>query len=468
MAFRLKTLQKWLLRNAAQHNRPRFAAWLLARNLEPVPGLPKPAAARYRVLVLNLNKPGFWEDIAASFGEAADFELVSWPTFALTSFSAALLAPELSNKKYDTDDPAIEASKVRYRAFLSALWSHVLRYRKIDAVLTANFGYYNQREFAAALHAAGTPFIALHKENVKSPGRVKYWEPVYRARGRFEGSKIIVYSETERGLQVASGVADPSDVVVTGMPRLDRAHRARTHPPAEPRLQLLFFAFWKREKLTATERVSNARLRIESDEEWSRRNWNMLCEGTYRAVIELARSRPDVRVVMKTKPQSVRLEEILKMLGSTQEDLPPNFEIVKGGDPIDLIADSRVVVGFNSTALLEALAAGKPVIVPDFAEAQDPAMRELIIDLGEAVHKAQSERDLSRLIAHHLDEQPRPQPLTNVAIDVLRQWVGNHDGASGERVLAVVRSEIARSDAARAGSSNAILKEAAGMARAAG
>jgi hypothetical protein len=31
MAFRLKTLQKWLLRTAARHDRPRFAAWLLAR-----------------------------------------------------------------------------------------------------------------------------------------------------------------------------------------------------------------------------------------------------------------------------------------------------------------------------------------------------------------------------------------------------------------------------------------------------
>lgn len=453
MAFRLKTLQKWLLRLAARHDRPRFAAWLLARNLERFPGLPTARAPRYRVLILNLNKPGFREDVAASFAAAEDFELVCLPAYVLTSFSAALLAPELSNKKYDTDDPAIQASKLRYRNFLSSLWPHFNRYKKIDAVLTANYGYYNQREFAAALHRAGTPFIALHKENVKSPGRVKYWQPIYRARGRFEGSKILVYSETERELQVASGVAEAGDVVVTGMPRLDRVHRLRKQLAATaeaPRRQLLFFAFWKREKLTATERVSTARLRTENNEEWSRRNWNELCEGTYRAIVELARSRPDIRVILKTKPQSVRLEEILKMLGETAEALPSNFEIVKGGDPITLIAESQAVVGFNSTALLEALAAGKPVIVPNFAEACDPTMHDLIIDLGDAVEKAQSPQELSRLICRHLDASTKSrQDLPAVSLSCLRQWVGNDDGAAGERVLAAVRNEIMRTRDAR-------------------
>ncbi len=448
MAFRLKTLQKWLLRIAARRDRPRFAAWLLAHSLEPVPGLPAPSAPRYRVLILNLNKPGFQEDIAASFAGAEDFELVSWPTYALTSFSAALLAPELSNKRYDSDDPHIVASKLRYRNFLSALWSHVNRHKRIDAVLTANYGYYNQREFAAALDAAGTPFIALHKENVKSPGRVKYWQPIYRKRGRFEGSKILVYSETERELQVSSGVADAADVTGTGMPRLDRAHRMRSRLFAQgkqPAPLVLFFAFWKREKLTATERVSSARLRMESDEEWSRRNWDKLCEGTYRAIVDLARSRPDARIVMKTKPQSVRLEEILKMLGETADTLPFNFEIVTGGDPIGLIGQSRAVVGFNSTALLEALAAGKPVIVPDFAEARDPAMRDLVIDLGEAVEKASSPDDLSRAMHRHLDTWTEPaEELPAISLDTLRQWVGNDDGAAGQRVSAAVRSEISR------------------------
>ncbi|NWG24080.1 MAG: hypothetical protein HXY30_06615 [Pseudorhodoplanes sp.] len=446
--LRPKTWLKWILRIAARLNMPRLAAWLLARNLSPLPGLPAPASPACRIMVLNLNKPGFPADVAASFGDAHDVALVSWPTYALTSFSAALLAPELSNKRYATDDPAIEATKQRYRRFLLEVWQALTRSCPIDAVLTANYGYYNQREFAAALQEAGTPFIALHKENVKSPGRLKYWEPIYRARGRFEGSKILVYSETERALQIAGGVADANAIVVTGMPRLDRVHRWRREhggtAAANPR-QVLFFAFWAREKLTAYERVTDARLRVDSNEEWSRRNWNVLCEGTYRAVIELARARPDIRVVLKTKPQSIRLDEVLRSLGEYGGELPPNFSIVKGGDPVELIAESKVVIGFNSTALLEALAAGKTVIVPDFGEARDPAMSELVIDLGDAVQKAHSPDDLKRLVCLELDSPATvPEQLDPTAARTLREWVGNDDGGAGRRVLDSVRREIGR------------------------
>lgn len=455
MAFRLKTLLKWILRICAWWNMSRIAAWLLAQQIEPVPGMQRSGNSRYCILILNLNKPGFPADVAASFSAASDIELVSWPTYTLTSFSTALLSPALSNKRYDTDDPTIAVTKLRYRNFLFRVWQHLLRYKHIDAVLAANYGYYNQREFAAALREAGTPFIALHKENVKSPGRIEYWRPIYQARGRFEGSKILVYSDTERQLQITGGVASPNDIIVTGMPRLDRAHRSRHQNKrlrnTVPR-QILFFAFWKREKLTATERVSSKRTRTESNEEWGKRNWNDLCEGTYRAIVELARSRPDIRVVMKTKPQSVRVEQIIQMLGDTVPTLPENFIIVKGGDPIELIAESDAVIGFNSTALLEALACGKPIIVPDFAEAKDPAMTNLIIDLGAAVNKAGSPAEIETLAHRFLDAPNTSYHLTQTAADTLRHWVGNDDGAASQRVLEAVRTEIERAELARASS----------------
>ena len=61
-----------------------------------------------------------------------------------------------------------------------------------------------------------------------------------------------------------------------------------------------------------------------------------------------------------------------------KEDLPANVTLITSGDPFDLIARCQVVVGFNTTGLLEAIATGKPVIVPRFAEASDPAMQDLI------------------------------------------------------------------------------------------
>ena len=102
-----------------------------------------------------------------------------------------------------------------------------------------------------------------------------------------------------------------------------------------------------------------------------------------------------------------------------------------------------MVVGFNTTGLLEAIAAGKPVIVPRFAEASDPAMQDLIVDLDTAVEYAELPEALKTMICNHIDN-PRelPAQLPTEAARALRYWVGNDDGLAGRRVLEILRAEI--------------------------
>lgn len=436
----------------ARLQQPRLAARLLAMSVRPLRGQKTTHANKdtiFRVLVLNLNKPGFLEDIEDSLISDDTFNVVCWPNYVLKAFATGLLAPQLNNKRYDSDDPTIEATKRNYRRFLAEMWVHFRKIVPTDAVVSANFGYFAQREFGAALKELGTPFVVLHKENVKSPDRVKYWDPIYRTRGAFEGNKILVYNDTERSLQIRTGVAEPDQIVVTGMPRLDRIHEWRENhadakkAPSPP--TVLLFSFWRKEKLTATERITADRIRVDdADDEWSGLSWNTLCEQTHHAVVEVARRRPDARVIIKTKAFSRRVEDILGILKDGGADLPANVKVVSGGDPFPLIKDSSVVVGFNTTALLEALAAGKPVIVPNFAEATDERMRPLVIDIGSAAARPQSQQELIEMICNCLDA-PMPSS-SDIPPDVgqaLRYWVGNDDGAAGKRVRQAVLREIA-------------------------
>ncbi len=450
--MRIKPLLYPALHLLARWRRPRLAARLLALCVRPLPGHP-PAAkgrGRLRVLALNLNKPGFLEDIEESLLADESFEVLCWPNYALKACASALLAPQLNNKRYASDDARIEVSKRDYRDFLLAMWKHIQSMQPIDAVISANFGYFAQREFGAALKEYGTPLVVLHKENVKSPARVEYWRPIYRTRGAFEGSRILVYNATERDLQADTGVADRDQIEVTGMPRLDRIHRWRRAHAGRARTgraqQVLFFSFWRKEKLTATERITEARTRIDDAEgEWAGLAWTGLCEGTHAAIVELARQRPQTRIVIKTKAHSRRVEDILDILSESGRALPPNLTVVSGGDPFPLITESDVVIGFNTTALLEALAAGKPVIVPQFAEAEDARMRPLVIDVGPAVERATSPQELVRLASAHLDATSAvPAELPQAALEALTYWVGNDDGQAGARVREAVRAEIMR------------------------
>ena len=151
----------------------------------------------------------FQQDVEQSFRDADDFEILSWPSYALKAFAGELLAPSLDHNHYISNDPTIEATKTRYRQFLAEVWRHYNKTMAMDVVLTANFAYFTEREFATALEEAGTPFIALHKENVRPPRRVNdYWFNLYKQRrGRFTGRKILVYNNLERKLEIASGIA---------------------------------------------------------------------------------------------------------------------------------------------------------------------------------------------------------------------------------------------------------------------
>jgi hypothetical protein len=89
--------------------------------------------------------------------------------------------------------------------------------------------------------------------------------------------------------------------------------------------------------------------------------------------------------------------------------------------------------------LLEALAAGRPVVVPHYAEATDPKIAWYLFDLGAAAITVASPEELKeRLRALALARTPVPADLPPTTTELLRQWVGNHDGRAGERAAAAI------------------------------
>ena len=130
----------------------------------------------YRVLMIE--KDTFYEDVLACLGASREVRVHVAHRLVLKSIAAALLPPELDDDFYVSDDPEVIQAKQDYAAFLTAAWGVLSRLMPIDAVVSANFGYCAEREFAGALEALGVPFLALHKENLKSPGRMDFFYPV--------------------------------------------------------------------------------------------------------------------------------------------------------------------------------------------------------------------------------------------------------------------------------------------------
>lgn len=451
----VRSILDLVFRVLARWRMPGLAARLLivtSRTLPVTPTSRKAGSGRRRYRAVVMTRGLFLDDVEASLLGADDFDVICWPGFALKAFAAVILSSKLDHNYYLTDDPEIEASKTAYRTFLAKLWRSYDAMMSVDVVLSGNFAYFQERELATVLEAAGTPFIAIHKENVRPPRRVKeYWYRLYKERrGKFTGRRIYVYNEIERDLEISAGITSPEGIVVTGMPRLDRVHRWRrehagaTNGTARPKV--LFFTFSPHDKLTAIHRKAAAGVSGNMEDMqgiWGTLSWGSFCEDSHRTVIELARARPDIDVVLKFKGQLRADAEIMEMINNTGKTLTDNIKIVRSGNPFEFITECRVAVGFNTTALLEAIASGKPVIVPRFAEALDPGMQDLIIDVGDAVQYASSPSELNEMICRYLDKPAAiPADLHPEASKILHYWAGNDDGHSGRRVLEALRNEL--------------------------
>jgi hypothetical protein len=155
--------------------------------------------------------------------------------------------------------------------------------------------------------------------------------------------------------------------------------------------------------------------------------WERLAALTEAAFVEAARHDPDRSYRIKAK---IGRED--QQVSRLPSDLPANLEIVTGGLATELIGSAAAVVGFNSTVLLEAVAAGVPAVVPRYAEASEPGAADWMFALGGAVTFVDDPAELHRAITSAVT-QGSSSTLGPEAVAVLERYVGNADGRSGER-----------------------------------
>jgi len=403
---------------------------------------------RYRVLLLS--RAGFNEDVAATLKAAENVECVEISRAIIKGIADAFLPRDVDDNNYGSASPTAQAGMVRYRAFLKRLWRALDPYERIDAVLTANFGYYAEQELASMLEELGVPFIVLHKENAWTPSGQAFWKRVYRERRKpFQGRCILVYNTVERDMQIDAGIVDSGRIEVVGMPRLDAVHHWReANAGLKSGPCILFASFLPTVGLPLLPRKGRDRnghkYNEVFDEEARELSVGRLCREVHAAIVDLAHANPGITVWVKTKGRASDRSEILRLLGVTDHRLlPANLRIVHGGSVLDLLYQSAVVCGFHSTVLLEAMAAGRPTVVPWFAEALDPRIRPFLLDLGPAVTRVGSSAELTETLRQlAINPVDMPVALRPEVEAILLDKLGNADGRAGRRAWAAIVREF--------------------------
>lgn len=395
--------------------------------------------------IFILPKAGFTEDVLEVCKNRRDLEVISLPRILLHEVYFCFLPFFVDDNNYLSAGSEFDTLKLKYRNFLKKVFFSLSEKKDISVMLTGNFAYSPDRELSAAMSELGIPFIALHKENLKTPGLANFFEMVYRERrGAFQGHSILVYNEVEKDLQIKSGVITPARVQVVGMPRLDDLHQWRKENVGQAiKGRVLFFAFAPETGMPVIMRKTQQGGVVRHEEnKFSKKVSGVtdLCHATYETILELAKRNPELEVVIKSKGRERDFEIIMKMMNVlTKAELPPNIRIIHGGSVKELLSECSVVCGFKTTAICEAIAMGKPVVMPWFAEALDANISPYLLDLRNVTKTAYSSSELYALLK---ESAKKPLPvrfnLSETEISELRKWTGNGDGQARQRTFEAI------------------------------
>lgn len=330
-----------------------------------------------RPTILALDRGQFAKDIVAMRSRTAlNFATVSAARMRVAQ--EKWVPPVARQQTYFT-----RALRREYRHLLPVVTNFGLAFMEaavarapIAAVLSANVDYWQDEAMKIACSLLRIPFLVLCRENRTIPWTVPWLHDRFTdAQFRFDGAGIACFSRATK-IALQPGVRNSGDIWVTGAPRYDDWRDV----PAVPRQQragMTLVSFNQPGYAAKSTFFDVLDIVAEAAREHatSGLDWHVKCK-----------KRSDVKELMRSRPQ-------LAAGHVTLSHDRPLFE---------LFPRSRLIIGYNSLAVLEALFTDVPIVLPWWDETR-PDRDQLLLDpedpaVAAVVHVAESPEQLRQLI----------------------------------------------------------------------
>jgi hypothetical protein len=348
----------------------------------------------------------------------------------LRRFPEEVLNPEMSLFWEDKYADARKAWAEECRALLFALY----RIFPFDLVLLPSDTHPYIRELIPSAHALGIPVFVAQKETTIAPYTMNTYSRSVGEYFPFISDYMTVCSERQKQFWLNTGTR-PEQIEVTGQPRFDLyIHSERWMSFDELGIRILP----GRKIITFLSYELGAYIPIE-DFESGRLSWEQLRSETESVLMEHV-NRGGYQLLIKPHPQQP-LDDVaaLKERLARSERVPGSAIVLPGGlDTRHLLANSDLVIGFQTTALLEALLLNRRVIYTCWGEAYETCKHELIPyeEHPEALHSARSREELDRLLQDPGDTSLQHPEAGRLAL--YEAYLGPSDGRATERTLRAI------------------------------
>lgn len=332
-------LKRGVLRWGGKLLGPKLAGWAVSLKLDV--GNFKSG----RPTVFCLSRPHFSIDVE----QLRALDHVNWVSISLIQLGEIQRAWATSEMQQQTffqktcDVPAYAVRWKKMVSFAHAVLQQVAEDGSLRGILCANIDYWQSEAFRVAARERGIPFLVLSRENLLT----KYDDKLVLERYsgfRFTGDACAVFGSWMRDTLLRAGCIREDQIVVTGAPRLDVWKKVARRETARDCVVLLSFA-----------------------------DPNYYAPQAFRACLErfvsaAARNqRPELKFVVKAKNKEDRLS-VLQMCGDRA--LPKSLTVTENMQLEELLPRARLVIGFNTMALFDALFTYAHIGIPDWIDAR--------------------------------------------------------------------------------------------------
>jgi hypothetical protein len=321
-------------------------------------------------------------------------EVRRFPYRRLRAPAMRIMGRQVAHGLHAYNEPAIAAARGRYAAWLAREVRRLYLERAFDVLVLPSDAFFYVRALPDAAHRLGIPVVVVQKETTVSQATMETFSREVGTEAPFVSDFMTVCSERQREFWSRAG-AEADLIAITGQPRFD-IYASSASPPRSTRRRVLFLTYALDAYVPGAGRGKGLR------------TWEPLRDATEEALVDLARAGA-CEIVVKCHPQQDRREVAQRLAGLAGAAWNHGVTVAdQDADTRELIIAADVVVGFQSTALYEAVAARRTVIYAAWGDAYERYRGGLIAfhDAPRAcMHHAESQEMLCAMLNDELSPQ---------------------------------------------------------------
>lgn len=237
--------------------------------------------------------------------------------------------------------------------------------KKIDAVMSANFDYWQDIGFKHACKELNIPFLVLSREHVTIPASADIVTKWYKESNyKFYGTAIAVAGNSTAKLFEECPILNKSDVWVTGLPRLDIWKEIKTDTELTKRPYITLLTFTEGYYV----------------DEFFKELVQLFAQESLRY------SNSPIEFIVKCKNYDDKIA-VLKILEGHNIS---KLTFVYDAPLYDILPKSRLVINYNSLSIVEAVIAKARVAIPDWGQCRKEDKFAMCLPSDPIVQKAVS------------------------------------------------------------------------------